>query len=130
MPSRTRRPCSRWWTRTSSTSGSRWQNETNVHSTGARVLTLLRLAARNLTRNRRRTAISLAALIVCMAAMITLRGFVDGMQRMILENFIEGQTGAIQIHKKGYLANVQGSPLDLNMEDTAALREKIARVPG
>src|SRR2546430_6880068 len=93
-------------------------------------MTLVQLAARNLSRNRRRTAISLAALMICIAAMITFRGFINGQQRVILENFVAGQIGAIQIHRAGYMANVQASPLQLDMADTPALREKIASVRG
>ncbi len=91
---------------------------------------LLSLAARNLLRNRRRTAISLTALVVGVGAMVGLRGFINGQQRVILENFVYGQVGAVQVHKAGYLANVQGSPLTLDMADSEALRERIAAVEG
>ncbi|WP_375770972.1 FtsX-like permease family protein [Archangium gephyra] len=89
---------------------------------------LLSLAARNLLRNRRRTAISLVALVVGVGAMVALRGFVNGQQRVILENLVFGQVGAVQVHKKGYLANVQGSPLTLDMADSEELRRRIASV--
>src|SRR5262245_34061928 len=88
------------------------------------------LAARNLFRNRRRTALSLAALIVGVGANIALRGFVTGQQRMIIDNFVEGQLGPVQVHRHGYLANLLSSPLTIDMEDSPALREKIAAVPG
>jgi len=91
---------------------------------------LLSLAARNLLRNRRRTAISLVALVVGVGAMVGLRGFINGQQRVILENLVFGQVGAVQVHKKGYLANVQGSPLTLDMADSEALRQRIAAVEG
>ncbi len=91
---------------------------------------LLSLAARNLLRNRRRTAISLVALVVGVGAMVGLRGFINGQQRVILENLVFGQVGAVQVHKKGYLANVQGSPLTLDMADSEALRQRIAAVDG
>ncbi len=91
---------------------------------------LLSLAARNLLRNRRRTAISLVALVVGVGAMVGLRGFINGQQRVILENLVFGQVGAVQVHKKGYLANVQGSPLTLDMADSEELRQRIAAVEG
>lgn len=91
---------------------------------------LLSLAARNLLRNRRRTAISLIALVVGVGAMVGLRGFINGQQRVILENLVFGQVGAVQVHKAGYLANVQGSPLTLDMADSEELRQRIAAVPG
>jgi putative ABC transport system permease protein len=91
---------------------------------------LLSLAARNLLRNRRRTAISLVALVVGVGAMVGLRGFVNGQQRVILENLVFGQLGAVQVHKKGYLANVQGSPLTLDLADSEEVRRRIASVEG
>ncbi len=91
---------------------------------------LLSLATRNLLRNRRRTAISLVALVVGVGAMVGLRGFINGQQRVILENLVYGQVGAVQVHKAGYLANVQGSPLTLDMADSEELRRRIASVEG
>jgi putative ABC transport system permease protein len=91
---------------------------------------LLALAARNLARNRRRTAISLAALVVGVGAMVGIRGFLNGLQHMFLENTVHGHLGAVQVHRQGYLANVQGSPLTLDMEDSEALRRTLASVPG
>ncbi|MDY7226782.1 ABC transporter permease [Hyalangium rubrum] len=93
-------------------------------------MTLLALATRNLMRNRRRTAISLAALVVGVGAMVVLRGLVNGQQRIILENIVYGQLGAVQVHRAGYLAHVQGSPLSLDMEDSEALRRQLTSVPG
>jgi putative ABC transport system permease protein len=95
-----------------------------------RRVTLLALATRNLLRNRRRTAIALAALVVGVGAMVVLRGLVNGQQQIILENIVLGQLGAVQVHHEGYLALVQGSPLSLDLEDTEALRQRIAAVPG
>ncbi|HVG57972.1 MAG TPA: FtsX-like permease family protein [Hyalangium sp.] len=93
-------------------------------------MTLLALATRNLLRNRRRTAIALAALVVGVGAMVVLRGLVNGQQQLILENIVLGQLGAVQVHHEGYLSLVQGSPLSLDLEDTEALRQRIAAVPG
>jgi len=93
-------------------------------------VTLLALATRNLLRNRRRTAIALAALVVGVGGMVVLRGLVNGQQRIILENIVQGQLGAVQVHHEGYLALVQGSPLSLDMEDSEALRQRIASVRG
>jgi putative ABC transport system permease protein len=93
-------------------------------------MNLLSLAARNLSRNRRRTLISLAALVVGVGAMVAFRGFINGQQRVILENVVFGQLGAVQVHKEGYLANVQGSPLSLDLADSPELRRRLASVPG
>jgi putative ABC transport system permease protein len=91
---------------------------------------LLKLASRNLTRNRRRTAITLVALVLGVGAMVAVRGFINGLQRAFIANVVEGQMGAIQVHREGYLANVLSSPLALDMQDSPELRQKLASVPG
>ncbi len=91
---------------------------------------LLPLATRNLLRNPRRTAISLAALVVGVGALVGLRGFINGQQRAVLENIVLGQVGALQVHRAGYLANVQASPLTLDLEDSPGLRARLAGVAG
>lgn len=94
------------------------------------MLKLLKLAARNLRRNRRRTAISLVALILGVTVMVGLRGFINGMQEMITANLVHGQLGSIQVHRTGYLDNVLSSPLTLDMADNDELRRKMKAVPG
>lgn len=90
---------------------------------------VLKLAVRNLRRNRRRTVITLVALVLGVGAMVAIKGFMIGQRRQILENQQRGAHGALQVHKKGYLANVLGSPLTLDFADTPELRAKIAAVP-
>lgn len=91
---------------------------------------LLRLAARNLARNRRRTAIALVALVLGIGSMVAIRGFINGQQRSVIENLVEGQLGALQVHRAGYRSQVLGSPLSLDMEDSPALRERMLSIPG
>ncbi|MBI5609108.1 MAG: ABC transporter permease [Deltaproteobacteria bacterium] len=92
---------------------------------------LLRIAVRNVLRNRRRTLITLAALLVGVGVMVSIRGVLNGFQASLVESVIAGQTGALQIHKKGYLQNVLAAPLTLDLPaDAAALRkiESVAHV--
>ena len=76
--------------------------------------TLIRIALRNVARNRRRTAITLAALFVGVGVMVSMRGLLNGLQRALVTNVAEGQTGAIQVHKAGYMQNVLATPLTLD----------------
>jgi putative ABC transport system permease protein len=92
-------------------------------------MTLLKLATRNLRRNRRRSAITLAAMVVGVGVMTFLRGFINGQQDVILENIIHGRIGSVQVHRTGYVKNVLTSPLQLDMTDSPELRQKIASVP-
>ncbi len=92
-------------------------------------LSLWRIAVRNVLRNRRRTLITLAALVVGVGVMVSIRGVLNGMQTSLVDNVVEGQTGALQVHHKGYLANVLASPLTMDMPQ-AELEAKIRAVPG
>jgi putative ABC transport system permease protein len=89
---------------------------------------VLKLAMRNLRRNRRRTIITFVALVAGVGAMVAIKGFMMGQRRQILENQMRGTYGALQVHKKGYVENVLGSPLTLDFADSAELRTKIAAV--
>jgi putative ABC transport system permease protein len=91
---------------------------------------LLKLAMRNLQRNRKRTAITLVALVVGVAAMVGAQGFIQGFRGMIIENQSQGLVGAMQVHRRGYVANVQSSPLTLDMADSPALRARLQGIPG
>lgn len=93
-------------------------------------MALLKLAARNLLRNRRRTVITLAAMIIGVGVMVVLRGFINGQQEVMTRNIIDGRLGAVQVHKAGYVKNVLTSPLSLDMADTPELRAKLAAIEG
>ena len=60
-------------------------------------MAILKLASRNLLRNRRRTAVTLAAMIIGVGVMVALRGFINGQQVVILENMIDGRLGSVQV---------------------------------
>ena len=93
-------------------------------------MAILKLATRNLLRNRRRTAITLAAMIIGVGVMVVLRGFINGQQKVIVENIIDGRLGAVQVHKAGYIKNVLTSPLNLDMADSPELRAKLSGIEG
>jgi putative ABC transport system permease protein len=91
--------------------------------------TLFRIAARNVLRNRRRTLITLAALLVGVGVMVSIRGLLSGFQRGLVLGVVQGQTGAIQVHKKGYLANVLSNPINLDFPADEVLA-KVRAEPG
>jgi putative ABC transport system permease protein len=91
--------------------------------------TLTRIALRNVTRNRRRTLITLAALFVGVGVMVSMRGLLNGLQRALITNVAEGQTGALQVHRAGYMANVLSTPLTLDFAVADVLPRVLAE-PG
>ncbi len=93
------------------------------------MLTVFRLAARNVVRNRRRTLITLAALFVGVGVMVSMRGLLNGLQRALVTNVANGQTGALQVHRTGYFANVLSTPLALDFDAARAIAQVQAQ-PG
>src|SRR5256885_6902041 len=87
------------------------------------------LAVRNVGRNRRRSLITGVAIFVCVVMVMLLRGFIDGTQALMEGDIIEGRSGALQIHKKGYVDNIEAVPTRLNIPYSQELLEKIRAVP-
>ena len=50
---------------------------------------------------------------VGVTAVLTIRGLLNGLQDGIVRTTVEAQTGAPQVHRTGYLANVLAAPLSL-----------------
>ena len=91
---------------------------------------LVRIAFRNVARNRRRSIITFFAVFLALGVMVGIRGFLNGMQETLRESIILGQTGALQIHRKGFMKAVATSSLDLVVPTDAAFLQKIRSVPG
>lgn len=62
----------------------------------------LRLATRNVLRNVRRSAITVLAITVGMAALLFLWAFIDGVNDQMVENSTRYLSGHLQVHRKGY----------------------------
>lgn len=92
--------------------------------------TLFQIALRNVLRNRRRTLITLAALLLGVGVMVGIQGLVNGLQRAMITSVVDSGVGAIQIHRTGYMANVLASPLDLDVPATEEFLDKVRGVPG
>ncbi len=90
---------------------------------------LLVIAVRNVLRNKRRTVITLFALLIGVGVMVSIRGTLNGLQQGIIDSVTLSQTGALQIHRKGYMANVLSSPLNLDVPADAAFLGKILATP-
>jgi putative ABC transport system permease protein len=88
------------------------------------------MGLRNVLRYRRRSVISGFAIVVCVFVMMCLRGLVNGSETMVFEQLVNGQFGAVQVHKKGFSANVQKSPLAFAFPIDEALMTKVRAIPG
>lgn len=97
---------------------------------GPGVPIVLSLAARNLWRNKRRTLIALAALVIGSFMVVVLEGLRNGITDLMTEGMVKAQVGAFQVHKTGYVEKSGASPLSFAMADTPELRRKVLSVPG
>ncbi|MCU0697112.1 MAG: ABC transporter permease [Myxococcaceae bacterium] len=90
---------------------------------------LPRLAIRNVGRNRRRSLITGVTIVFGVAMVLLVRGFTGGMAKLMVDDVVLGRVGAIQVHRAGYVDNVDSVPTRLNLPYDEALRAKMAAVP-
>ncbi len=95
-----------------------------------RMSRLPRLAARNVGRNRRRSLITGVAIVICVAMVVLLKGFIVGVSDLMVADVVEGRSGALQVHKKGFVDNIESVPTRMNIPYTPELVAKIKAVRG
>lgn len=66
----------------------------------------LKIAWRNILRSRNRSLITILAVAIGFASLIFIRAFVDGGDHQMVENYTTLISGHIQIHEKGFQANM------------------------
>jgi putative ABC transport system permease protein len=89
----------------------------------------LKLAIRNVGRNRRRTLITLAAMAFGAAAIILFGGFVHSIYWGVRESTIRSQIGHLQLYRKGFSEKGNVAPFDYLIRDYAALRKELLAIP-
>jgi putative ABC transport system permease protein len=90
----------------------------------------MRLALRNVFRQRARSATTLAAISLGVAALILSGGFVQDIFFQLREAIIHSQTGHLQISRKGYAEGHKLKPEDFRIEHAEALKASLAAEPG
>jgi putative ABC transport system permease protein len=85
----------------------------------------LRLAARNVLRNARRSAITVLAISVGMVALLFLWAFIDGVNGQMIDNSTRYLSGHLQVHLKGYHDD---QSLDRMLGDAAQVVPRVAQV--
>jgi putative ABC transport system permease protein len=90
----------------------------------------VRLAIRNVFRQRQRSSVALIAIGTGVVALILAGGFIDWIYWSIRENTIGSRIGHIQVVRPGYFESGAADPLAYLLPADAAARERIARLPG
>lgn len=94
------------------------------------LVTFVRLAARNVRRNRSRSALTFGAIFFGVALTVMLAAFGNGLGTLMVNDLVFAKIGSIQIHRKGYADQKDNQPLKLDMADGGALEARIHAVPG
>lgn len=96
----------------------------------ALMLALLRIALRNVLRHRRRSLITFFAIFLALVILVGIRGFLNGLQSGIRDTIVKGQTGELQVHRRGFLEAVGKSSLEMDVPTDAGFLRKIDSVTG
>jgi len=89
----------------------------------------LKLALRNIFRNKRRTAITFLSIIAAAAAIIVFGGFIAFTFEALRETTIRTQLGHLQIAKTGYFDQGAGRSEQLLIDDPASIERGIRTSP-
>lgn len=87
--------------------------------------TFMKIAWRNITRNRRRSFITIGAVGFGLGALIFILAFVYGAHGQMVENYTSLMTGHIQIHRQGFH---QQKKLELNIAQPDALLNRLKEI--
>ncbi len=90
------------------------------------MLKLLKIAARNLLRYRRRTLLTTLLITLGVVAMLLFVSTSGSFKQMMVGQITDSMLGHLQIHKKGYVSSIDSLPLNLNMKPR--MLEKVEEV--
>ena len=87
------------------------------------------LAWRNLFRNKRRTAITLLAIVSGIVALVVFGGFIEYTFWGLRETWIRTQIGHIQLHREGYTARGPAAAANFLIDDFPRLEAELGALP-
>lgn len=90
---------------------------------------LLKLALRNVFRQKIRTAMTLAAIVFGVGGLILSGGFVQDIFIQLGEAIIHSQTGHVQVFRKDFLTRGTRHPDRFLIDDAEALARRLATLP-
>ncbi len=90
----------------------------------------IRLAFRNVLRQKRRSAMALAAVVFGIVALVLAAGYIEWIYQAMREETISSRLGHIQIARRGYAAEGTADPFKFLLPDRSPELEAILRLPG
>ena len=83
---------------------------------------VLKLAARNLLRYRRRTTLTSLLIVMGVVSVLLFVAMAGSFKSMMVSSITDSMLGHLQVHRRGYVASIESLPLNLNMPATLAQR--------
>lgn len=96
----------------------------------AALLQTLRIAFRNIFRNKVRTTITLAAIAFGGISLILTGGFIRDIFEQLREATIHSQLGHLQVYREGFYEKGTAQPFQYIIPDPQKVRETISATPG
>ena len=93
-------------------------------------LAMLKLALRNLLRQRARTGLTLAAISLGVASIVLSGGFVEDILLQLRETTIHSQLGHLQVYKYGQFASGGHHPFDFLIDNPDEIERAVDALPG
>jgi putative ABC transport system permease protein len=80
---------------------------------------LMKIAARNLLRYKRRTLLTLGLIVIGVMFVLVFIGVTGSFKNMMIGQITDSFVGHLQVHRKGYLGAIDTLPLTMNMKPQA-----------
>jgi putative ABC transport system permease protein len=94
------------------------------------MVTLIKLAFRNIFRFKRRTFITFSAISFGLALLIISISLMNGIDKQSISNIINCETSHIKIFKKGYFDKKDKLPMDIAIAEPDTIRALLKDIPG
>jgi ABC-type lipoprotein release transport system permease subunit len=92
--------------------------------------TVLKMARRNIGRNRRRTLLTVTTVTMVVLILIFMQSYVSGIIGQIFDLSARLSTGHLKVYPKGYENKEALLPIDLGVADSESVARAAAEVPG
>ena len=79
------------------------------------MIDLLRIAARNLLRYKRRTTLTALLIMIGLIAVLLFEAVAGSFKNMMVDQFTNSMVGHLQVHRRGYMGARESLPVDRNM---------------
>jgi putative ABC transport system permease protein len=90
---------------------------------------IIKLAVRNILRNKRRSLLAVLSVLLALFLMAFLEGFMNGMLANVTQNITKNESGHIKITTKEFHDRVRFMPVDANIQDPAAVIARLKADP-